>query len=74
MGKKKQKKNDWRAGFEAFLGRTAFGREYLEEVEETVKDLCANTEHSNLSKERRAVNDSQEDTQGSTKSDTSMAF
>ena len=66
MGKRRQRKSDWRAEFEVFLSRTAIGQEYLAEVNETANDLRENVRRSYLSKERVA----NKGTLGSTSSDT----
>jgi len=39
--RKKETEKKRREEFEAFLAKTAIGREYLEEVEDTLKDLRA---------------------------------
>jgi hypothetical protein len=68
--RKKEKKKSNREGFEAFLSKTAIGREYLEEIEDTISDLRANTRQLDSSKEQRAAKEDKKTAKNSTTCNT----
>ena len=53
--RKKETEKKRREEFEAFLAKTAIGREYFEEIEDTIKDLRASSGKFNPSAEQKDI-------------------